>query len=107
MVNAQGGYAVLESLGFKTEGEMAKNKTVAEPKKQVRVAIEKYKNEAKVCTRNEMMLEVKSMGIKNFRVMNKEELTAIINGAPKAQIEAIQLAAVTRWKSGWNKEKKV
>lgn len=57
-------------------------------------------------TRNDLMEAVKRLGIKNFRVMNKEELKAIVNGATGPQIEAIQLAAVTRWKSGWGKKKK-
>ncbi|MEK7140494.1 MAG: hypothetical protein AAB815_01790, partial [Patescibacteria group bacterium] len=56
-------------------------------------------------TRNDLMLAVQRLGVKNFRVMNKEELKSICNGATPQQIEAIQLAAVTRWKSGFGKGK--
>ena len=120
VINASGGYAVLERLGFKTEGdEMAKKKKAvakaAAPKKvelaskaTVTKASEEFrkkdlggKNEK---TRNEMMLEVKSMGVKNFRVMNKEELAEIVGGAKPDRIQAIMKEAVTRWKAGWKKK---
>ena len=104
VVNAQGGYAALGRLGFKLEnreGEVSKKKT-----KDKAAPVKVEKSETKGQSRNQLMAEVQRRGIKNFRVMNKEELEMIVGGAPVAQIEAIQLAAVTRWKSGWGKKKK-
>lgn len=60
-----------------------------------------------VPSRSALMAEVQRRGIKNFRVMNKKELRAIVDGATAPQIEAIQIAAVSRWKSGWKKNKEV
>ena len=79
---------------------MAKKKKAA-PKPAVQVE----EVEAQGRSRNELMEWVKERGIKNFRVMNKEELAAIVGGATPQQIEAIQLAAVSRWKSGFGKRK--
>lgn len=56
-------------------------------------------------SRNHLMLEVKSRGIKNFRVMNKAELAEIVGGADPDRIAEIQKEAVARWKSGWGKKK--
>lgn len=56
-------------------------------------------------SRNELMQEVKSRGIKNFRVMNKAELIEIVNGASQTRISEIQVDAVMRWKSGWGTKK--
>ena len=119
VVNASGGYAVLERLGFKTEeGEMAKKKKAAvktaEPKKGklaskavVEAASEKFRKNVlggKEKSRNELMLEVKTLGVKNFRVMNKTELAEIVAGAKPDRVEAIMKEAVTRWKAGWTKK---
>lgn len=102
VINAQGGYAVLERLGFKTEGdEMAKKKKPAATKPAVKE--ETPVRPAK--SRNELMQEVKSRGIKNFRVMNKAELIEIFNGASQTRISEIQVEAVDRWKSGWGTKK--
>ena len=103
-----------------TEGEMGKKKAVKSTTNVKDKTVEKQavKTEASSSTkkaavpaqaagptRNELMLEVKAKGIKNFRVMNKEELAMIVGGATPQQIEAIQLAAVSRWKSGFGKRK--
>ena len=103
VINASGGYAVLERLGFKPEtqtreGDVAKKKKVLTAKSA--------KAETKGLNRNQLMEEVKSRGIKNFRVMNKAELTEIIGGAKSERIETIQKEAVERWKSGWATKKK-
>jgi len=102
VINAQGGYAALERLGFKTEGdEMAKKKKKVAAKPAVKV--EKVETVGR--SRNQLMEVVKSRGIKNFRVMNKAELTEIVNGASQTRISEIQVEAVDRWKSGWGKKK--
>ncbi len=62
--------------------------------------------EAKV-TRNELMLQAKKLGIKNFRVLNKAELEEILaEGVTPEQIQKVVSGAVARWKSGWGKKKK-
>lgn len=56
-------------------------------------------------SRNQLMLEAKKRGIKNFRVMNKAELSEIVGGAKPDRIAEIQKEAVSRWKSGWGTKK--
>ncbi len=57
-------------------------------------------------SRNELMLAVKERGVKNFRVLNKQELTEVLRdiGDQKA-VDAIVTGAVARWKSGWGSKK--
>ena len=58
-------------------------------------------------SRNDLMLKAKEKGIKNFRILNKEELLHILaKGITKQEIEAIISGAIARWKSGWGKGKK-
>ncbi|MFA5156454.1 MAG: hypothetical protein WC532_03545 [Candidatus Omnitrophota bacterium] len=58
-------------------------------------------------TRNELMLKAKERGIKNFRVINKEELVEILKeGTTQERINEIVSGAVARWKAGWGKGKK-
>lgn len=57
-------------------------------------------------TRNSLMLQAKDRGIKNFRVLNKEELHAVLaEGVTKEQIDNVVSGAVARWKSGWGSKK--
>jgi hypothetical protein len=107
VINAQGGYALLERLGFKTEeGEMAKQKKVTDVKKAEakESVVKSTKTEDAGLSRNQLMEEVRKRGIKNFRVMNKAELSEIVGGAKPARIETIQKGALTRWKAGWTKK---
>ena len=112
VINTQGGCSALERLGFKPQEDVMSKKVSI--KKAVKASAQKVQSAsaAKVLesvpqalgrTRNDLMLEVKARGIKNFRVMNKEELRMIVAGASAQQIEAVILAAVTRWKAGWKK----
>lgn len=57
-------------------------------------------------SRNELMMVAKDRGIKNFRVLNKQELEDVLKniGNQKA-VDAIVSGAVARWKSGWGKRK--
>ncbi len=58
-------------------------------------------------SRNELMLQAKAKGIKNFRVINKEELVEILKeGTTQERINEIVAGAVARWKAGWGKGKK-
>lgn len=57
-------------------------------------------------TRNELMMTAKGRGIKNFRVLNKQELTDVLkNIGDQKAVDAIVAGAVARWKAGWSKRK--
>lgn len=61
---------------------------------------------AKGPSRNELMLQAKVKGIKNFRVLNKEELIEILKEwITKERISQIVGGAVARWKNSWGKGK--
>lgn len=61
---------------------------------------------AKGPSRNELMLKAKAKGIKNFRILSKEELEEILKeGISKEHTNQIVAKAVARWKSGWGKGK--
>jgi len=58
-------------------------------------------------SRHELMLQAKAKGIKNFRVINKEELVEILKeDTTQERITEIVSGAVARWKAGWGKGKK-
>jgi len=68
---------------------------------------EAAKTQTKGSSRNELMLQAKECGIKNFRVINKEELIEILKeGTTQERINEIVSGAVARWKAGWGKGKK-
>jgi hypothetical protein len=53
------------------------------------------------------MLKAKAKGIKNFRVINKEEFVEILKeGTSKKHINEIVAQAVARWKITWGKGKR-
>jgi len=57
-------------------------------------------------SRNELMMTAKERGVKNFRVLNKQELTDVLkNIGDQKAVDAIVAGAVDRWKSGWGKGK--
>ncbi|MDO8489451.1 MAG: hypothetical protein Q7S42_05015 [Candidatus Omnitrophota bacterium] len=57
-------------------------------------------------TRQDLMLQAKERGIKNFRVLNKEELQSVLaEGVTQEQIDNVVSGAVARWKSGWGSKK--
>ena len=57
-------------------------------------------------TRNDLMLQAKERGIKNFRVLNKEELAQVLaDGVTQEQINEVVAGSVARWKAGWGKRK--
>ena len=57
-------------------------------------------------SRNELMLAAKERGVKNFRVLNKQELAEVLkNIGDQKVVDAIVTGAVARWKAGWGKEK--
>ena len=57
-------------------------------------------------TRQSLMLKAKERGVKNFRVLSKEELGMVLaEGVTSEQIESVVSGAVSRWKSGWGSRK--
>lgn len=65
------------------------------------------KDEAKGPSRNDLMLQAKVKGIKNFRILNKAELFKVIDPTTiQQEIDSIVIDAVARWKSGWGSKKK-
>ena len=58
-------------------------------------------------SRNELMMQAKTKGIKNFRVINKQELVEILKeGTTPERINEIVAEAVARWKKGWGTGKR-
>jgi len=64
------------------------------------------KKESKGPSRNDLMLKAKVAGIKNFRILNKEELQKVLDPMTTGhnQDEIVKVAVV-RWKSGWGTKK--
>lgn len=59
-------------------------------------------------SRNELMFAAKERGVKNFRVLNKQELTEVLkNIGDQKAVDTIVAGAVTRWKSGWGKRRDI
>ena len=57
-------------------------------------------------SRNELMIAAKEKGVKNFRVLSKQELSDVLkNIGDQKTVDAIVAGAVARWKSGWGKGK--
>jgi len=57
-------------------------------------------------TRNDLMLQAKERGIKNFRVLNKEELAQVLaDGVTQERINEVVAGSVARWRAGWGKRK--
>jgi len=58
-------------------------------------------------SRNELMLEAKARGVKNFRILNKQELAEILkDGTTQERANEIVAGAVARWKNGWGTGKR-
>ncbi len=64
-------------------------------------------------TRNALMLKAKEKSIKNFRILNKEELIEVLShsdindSASKNYVNGVIQKAVARWKSGWGSKNKI
>ena len=57
-------------------------------------------------SRNEFMMTAKERGVKNFRVLNKQELIEVLkNIGDQKAVDAIVNGAVVRWKAGWGSRK--
>jgi hypothetical protein len=57
-------------------------------------------------SRADLMAQAQLQGIKNFRVLNKKELTeCLANLDDRVKVAAIVVGAVARWKAGWGSKK--
>ena len=104
MVGASAG-ELLKKYGVKVNT----NKRPKDPVAKRAAEIVKNLNEkvaAKGPSRNDLMLQAKAAGIKNFRILNKEELQKVLDPMTTGnnQIEIIRVA-IERWKSGWGSRK--
>ena len=79
------------------------NKKAREPNAMAKTPKEP---KAKEPSRNELMLQAKAKGIKNFRILNKQELAEILKEkTTKERTNEIVAGAVARWKAGWGTSK--
>ena len=90
-------------------GKKAKKQKVAENKKAPAEGSASPKEGIVMhagASRNELMMTAKERGVKNFRVLNKQELSDVLkNIGDQKAVDAIVAGAVARWKSGWGKKK--
>ncbi len=64
------------------------------------------KPEGVTANRNNLMLEAKLKGVKNFRILNKQELIdCLAHLAEPEYVKKVVDAAIIRWQSGWKKNK--
>lgn len=57
--------------------------------------------------RNDLMIQAQKAGIKNFRILNREELMKVLDpDTSKNVIQKTIEGAKTRWKAGFGKRKK-
>jgi|GEM_PF-863631 len=92
-------YEVLEKYPDKKRGGISMAKKFKKQK------VVKVQPEVKQ-TRSALMLQAKERGIKNFRVLNKEELAQVLaDGITQEQINEVVAGSVARWKAGWGKRK--
>jgi len=99
----------LHGLYEKHYGKGKKKKSKAAKVKEAVKEKVKTDQEARVekkgQSRSDLMLQAKERGIKNFRILNKEELMKVLSpDATEETISQVIQGAVTRWKSGWGKK---
>ncbi len=94
---------VLEKHGIKPNKTQKQNVVVEERAAEINKEI----REEKGPSRNDLMLKAKASGIKNFRILNKEELKQVLDpGMPVEAMKAIVDVAIARWKSGFGNRSK-
>ena len=56
-------------------------------------------------SRADLMAQAKEKGVKNFRVLNREELMKVLDpNVNQEDIAQVVQGAVARWKSGWGRK---
>ena len=100
--------SLVKSLGEAVQDTVNRSKKQMEKDKIVERAseINKEIKTTKGASRNDLMLQAKAKGIKNFRILNKAELTEILGGCDDLRAQAITIDAVNRWKSGFGSRAK-
>ena len=93
---------LLKKHGIKPN-KSAKAKVAIEERASEIVKEAVAKKESKGPSRNDLMLKAKAAGIKNFRILNKEELFQVLDH-PGDAISVVE-KAVARWKAGWGTKK--
>ena len=94
--------ATLEKYGIKaSKSKRAQIAVEARASEIVKETV--AKDVAKGPSRNDLMLKAKAAGIRNFRILNKEELFQVLDH-PGDAVSVVE-KAVTRWKSGWGTRK--
>ena len=92
-------------------GKNVKKRKVVEVKESKKVLAEASSPKEGIvmhagASRNELMIAAKERGVKNFRVLNKQELGEVLkNIGDQKAVDAIVAGAVARWKSGWGKRR--
>lgn len=78
----------------------------SQSKKRKEISMGKFNDGS---SRKDLMEQAKQMGIKNFRILNKAELTEVINeNISTERRDEIVSKAVAKWKQGWgSREAKV
>lgn len=85
--------------GKKKKSQAAKEAIVEKVITQQKAIAEK-----KGQSRADLMVQAREKGIKNFRVLNKEELMkVVVPENSKEEIDKVVQAAVARWKLGWGR----
>ena len=92
-------------------GKNVKKQKVVEVKEPKKVSAETSSPKEGIvmhagASRNELMMVAKERGVKNFRVLNKQELSEVLkNIGDQKVVDAIVAGAVARWKAGWGSKK--
>ena len=87
-----------------SKGKKKKSKAVREKEAVVEKVVTEQKAvaEKKGQSRADLMAQAREKGVKNFRVLNREELMKVLDSkATQEDIAQVVQGAVARWKSGW------
>lgn len=96
---------VLKKYRIKPNKNKKANDAIEERVSEI-VKDEVAKDTAKGPSRNDLMLQAKAKGIKNFRILNKVELQKVLDPTTIQQdIDGIVADAIARWKIGWGTRK--
>ena len=85
-----------------TEKTQTKTKKFPFDKETIKTANKVVEKLIPTLTRDKLMLAAKAKGVKNYRVLNKAELTEVVNpDATQETIDKVVKGAVDRWQAGW------
>ena len=85
-----------------TEKTQTKTKKFPFDKETIKTANKVVEKLIPTLTRDKLMLAAKAKGVKNYRVLNKAELSEVVNpDATQETIDRVVKGAVDRWQTGW------